>query len=81
MHKLQSATAYLETILEMYQRKEAPLKLAEQLQGVIGVIRGIRREVLIQELTTILHNEDLPESGRKEKVGKIFQLLAKETSP
>jgi DNA-binding FrmR family transcriptional regulator len=62
VHKLQSATAYVETILEMYQRKEAPLKLVEQLQGVIGMIRGIRREVLTQELTTILHNEDLPET-------------------
>ena len=36
--KLQSAIAYLETILELYQRNESALKLAEQLQAVIGVI-------------------------------------------
>jgi hypothetical protein len=81
VHKFQSATAYLETILEMYQRKEAPLELAEQLQGVIGVIRGIRWEVLTQELKTVLNTEDLPEAARKKKVGKIFQLLAKDGSP
>jgi hypothetical protein len=78
--KLHSATAYLETLLELYQRRETPMKLAEQLQGVIGMIRGIRREVLTRELTAVLHNEDLPEAGRIEKVGKIFQLLAKDTS-
>jgi hypothetical protein len=30
----------------MYQRKEAPLELAEQLQAVIGVIQKIRWELL-----------------------------------
>jgi hypothetical protein len=72
---LQSATAYLETILELYQNKEAPLELAEHLQAVIGMIQKIRWELLIRELTTILHNEALPAATRKEKVVKIFQLL------
>ena len=73
--KLHSATAYLEALLGLYQRKETPMKIAEQLQGVIGMIRGIRQEVLTRELTSVLHNEDLPEAIRKQKVGALFQLL------
>jgi hypothetical protein len=73
--KLQSATAYVETFLELYQSNEDPLELAGQLQAAIDVLREIRREVLLQELTTVLHNEDLPETVRNEKVVKIFQLL------
>jgi hypothetical protein len=68
---LQSATAYLETIQEKYQDKEAPLELVQPLHAVIGMLQEIRREILLQELTTVLHNEDLPR-----KVVKIFQLLA-----
>jgi hypothetical protein len=52
----------------MYQRKEAPLELAEQLQAVIGVIQKIRWELLTWELTTILHNEALSAATRKERV-------------
>jgi hypothetical protein len=78
VRKLQSATASLETILERYQGNEDPLELAEQLQAVIKLIRGIRREVLLQELTTVLHNEDLPTATRKDKVVKLFQLLARQ---
>jgi DNA-binding FrmR family transcriptional regulator len=75
IRKLQSATAYLETIQELYQSNEDPLELAGQLQAAIGVLREIRREVLLQELTTALHNEDLQETVRNEKVVRIFQLL------
>jgi DNA-binding FrmR family transcriptional regulator len=75
-HKLRSVTVYLETIMEMYQSKGDPLTLAEQLQGVVNAIQKIRRESLTQELTTVLDNEALPAATRKEKVAKIFQLLA-----
>jgi NAD(P)H-nitrite reductase large subunit len=74
--KLQSAIAYLETFLELYQRKEDPLELVQPLHTVMGMLQEIRREVLLQELTTVLNNEDLPRAERKEKVVKIFQLLA-----
>jgi hypothetical protein len=89
VHKLQSATAYVETILELYQRnvrgsqtsrrsqrKVAPLELVQSLQAVVDVLHEIRREVLLQELTTVLHNEALPTAARNEKVVKIFQSLA-----
>jgi hypothetical protein len=74
--KLESATAYVETFLELYQRNQVPLELVEPLDTVMGILQEIRREVLRQELTTILNNEDLPEIVRNEKVVKIFQLLA-----
>jgi hypothetical protein len=73
--KLQSATAYVETFLELYQRKEDPLELVHPLQTVMGILQEIRREVLTRELTTVLNNEDLSETVRNEKVVKIFQLL------
>jgi DNA-binding FrmR family transcriptional regulator len=76
VRKLQSATAYIETIQELYQRKEARLELVQLLQAVGGMLHEIRREVLLQELTSVLHNEALPPATRKEKVVKIFQLLA-----
>jgi hypothetical protein len=76
VQKLQSATAYLETIQEIYQSKEAPLELVQSVQTVVGMLQEIRREVLLQELTSVLHNEALPTAARKEKVVKIFQLLA-----
>jgi hypothetical protein len=74
--KLQSATAYVETFLELYQGNEDPLELIQPLHAVMGMLQDIRREVLLQELTTVLNNEDLPETVRNEKVVKIFQLLA-----
>jgi hypothetical protein len=61
--------------MELYQRKEDPLELVQPLHTVMGMLHEIRREVLTQELTTVLHNEDLPETARKEKVVKIFHLL------
>jgi hypothetical protein len=76
VRKWQSATAYLEAIQEKYQDKEAPLELAEHLHAVIGVLKEIHREVVIQELRSVLNNEDLPATRRKEKVIKLFQLLA-----
>jgi DNA-binding FrmR family transcriptional regulator len=72
--KFQSEIAQLEAILNLYQRKEDPLKLAQQLQAVIGTVNEIRWDLLTQELTTVLHNEDLPAARRKEKVVRIFQL-------
>jgi hypothetical protein len=80
IQKLQLAAVYLETIQELYQDKEAQLELIEPLQEVLSMIRGIRREVLTQELMSVLNKEDLPEVARKEKVRKVFQLLAKEKS-
>jgi DNA-binding FrmR family transcriptional regulator len=74
--KLRSATAYVETILELYQSKEDPLLLAQQLKSVSGLLHEIRRELLTQELTAILRNEALPVATRNEKVVKIFQSLA-----
>jgi hypothetical protein len=87
--KLQWATASIETIQELYkrnvrgsqtsrryQRKEARLELVQLLQAVVGMLHEIRREVLLQELTRILHNEALPPAARKEKVAKIFKSLA-----
>jgi hypothetical protein len=59
----------------MYQRKEAPLELIQPLHAVLGMLHEIRREILLQELTIVLHNEDLPTATRKEKVVKLFQLL------
>jgi hypothetical protein len=76
VRKLQSAIAYLETIQEKYQVKEAPLELVQPLQAVMGMLQEIRREVLTRELTTVLRNEALPAAERNEKVVKIFQLLA-----
>jgi hypothetical protein len=73
--KLQSATASVETFLELYQRKEDPLALVQPLQRVMGMLQEIRRQVLRQELTTVLNNDDLPETERNEKVVSIFQLL------
>ncbi len=61
--------------LELYQRKEDPLELVQPLHPVMGMLQEIRREVLLPELTTVLNNEDLPETVRNEKVVKIFQLL------
>ena len=77
VRKMESATTYVETLQELYQRKEAPLELVQALQEVVGLLQEIRREVLLQELTRVLHNGDLPRAERKEKVVKIFQLLAK----
>jgi hypothetical protein len=79
--KLQSATAYVETFLELYHRNKDPLELVHPLQTVMGMLQEIRREVLTRELTTVLHNDDLPETVRNEKVIRIFQLLAKDESP
>jgi hypothetical protein len=76
IRKLQSATAYLETIQEVYQDKEAQLELIEPLQAVVSMLQEVHREVLLRELTTVLHNEDLPTATRKDKVAKLFQLLA-----
>jgi hypothetical protein len=73
--KLQSATAYLETIQEKYQDKELPLELIEPLHAVVSMLQEIRREILLQELTTFLHDEAIPAVIRNETVGKIFQLL------
>ncbi len=73
--KLQSAIAYLETFLELYQRKEDPLALVQPLHAVMGMLQEIRREVLTRELTPVLHNEDLPETVRNEKVVRIFKSL------
>jgi NAD(P)H-nitrite reductase large subunit len=73
--KLQSATAYVETFLELYQRKEDPLELVQPLHAVMGMLQEIRRQILLQELTAVLHNEDLQETVRNEKVVRIFQLL------
>jgi hypothetical protein len=74
--KLQSATASVETFLELYQRKEHPLELVQSPHAVMGMLQEIRREILLQELMTVLHNKDLPEAVRNEKVVRIFQLLA-----
>jgi hypothetical protein len=67
IQKLQSATAYLETIQGKYQDKEAPLALIQPLHAVIGMLQEIRRQILLQELTTILHNEALSRATQKEK--------------
>jgi DNA-binding FrmR family transcriptional regulator len=74
--KLQSATTSLETIQKKYQGKAAPLELIQLLHAVVGMLQEIRREVLLQELTSVLRNEALPAARRKEKVARIFQLLA-----
>jgi hypothetical protein len=76
--KLQAATAYLETIQEKYQDKEAPLKLAEQLHAVIGLLDEIHREVVMQELTSVLQNETLPTATRKATVAKLFHLVVRQ---
>jgi hypothetical protein len=76
IQKLQSATAYVETIQELYQSKGSPLEIVPLLQAVAGMLQEIRREVLLQELTSVMHNEDLPAAKRKEKVEKIFKLSA-----
>jgi DNA-binding FrmR family transcriptional regulator len=76
--KLQSATAQLETILRLYQRNEDPLMLAEQLQGVIGALKKIQREVVTQELQRVLSTEALPAATRKEKVEKLFHLVVRQ---
>jgi hypothetical protein len=76
IHKLQSATVYVETLQELYQRREAPLEIVWALQEMIDLLQEIHREVLLQELTSVMYNEDLPRAERKEKVVKIFQLLA-----
>jgi DNA-binding FrmR family transcriptional regulator len=74
-HRLRSVIVYLETIMEMYESQKNQLLLAQQLKSAIGLLQEIRRELLIQELTTVLHNEDLPETARKEKIATIFHLL------
>jgi sulfite reductase beta subunit-like hemoprotein len=81
--KLQSATAYIEAIQELYQRnvrrsqrREARLEFVQLLQAVGGMLHEIRREVLLRELTSVLHDETVPAATKKEKVVKIFQLLA-----
>jgi DNA-binding FrmR family transcriptional regulator len=76
IRKLQSATTYLETIQVKYQDREDPLELAQPLQAVVSVLQEIRREVLLQELTTVLHTKAISAATRKEKVVKIFQSLA-----
>jgi hypothetical protein len=70
--KLQAATAKLETIRKLYQSKEAPIELVEHLQAVIGVLKEIQREVVIQELTRVVSNEALPTATRKATVTKLF---------
>jgi DNA-binding FrmR family transcriptional regulator len=75
--KLQSATAQLETIRELYQNNEDPLMLAEQLQGVIGALKKIRSEVVIQELTRVVNTEALPAATRKATGAKLFQLMVR----
>jgi DNA-binding FrmR family transcriptional regulator len=75
--KLQSATAQLETIRELYQNNEDPLMLAEQLQGVIGALKKIRSEVVIQELTRVVNPEALPAATRKATGAKLFQLMVR----
>jgi hypothetical protein len=75
VRKLQSATAYLETFQEMYQDKAAPLELIAPLHAVVEMLKEIHREVLLQEVRSVLHNADLPAVVRKEKVVTIFQLL------
>jgi hypothetical protein len=74
--KLQAATTYVETLQELYQSREAALEIVQALQEVIDLLQEIRREVLRQELTSVLHNETLSVETRKERVAKIFQLLA-----
>jgi hypothetical protein len=74
--KLHSAITYVETLQELYQGKEPPLEIVQALQEVVGLLQEIRREVLLQELTRVLHNGDLPEAVRNEKVGRIFKSLA-----
>jgi hypothetical protein len=76
VRKLQSATTSLAAIQEKYQDKAAPLELVPLLQVVMGMLQENRREILLQELTTVLHNEAIPAATRKEKVVKIFQSLA-----
>jgi hypothetical protein len=66
----------VETFLELYQRKEDPLALVQPLRTVMGMLQEIRREVLFQELRSVLRNEDLPEAIRNKKVVTIFRLLA-----
>jgi phosphopantothenate synthetase len=51
-------------------------EIVQALQEVIDLLQEIRREVLRQELTSVLHNETLSVETRKERVAKIFQLLA-----
>jgi hypothetical protein len=75
IRKLQSATAYLETIQKKYQDKDAPLELIELLHEVVEMLKEIHREVLIQELRNVLHNANLPAAKRKKKVVTLFQLL------
>ena len=73
--KLQSATAYLETFQEMYQDKAALLELIEPLHAVGKMLKVIHREVVLQEVRSVLHHTDLPVAIRKKKVGALFQLL------
>jgi hypothetical protein len=80
VQKLQSTTAYLETILEKYQNNEEPLLLAEQLQGVSGALKKIYREVVLQELTRVVNNEALPAATRKATGAKLFQLMVRQNS-
>jgi hypothetical protein len=61
VRKLQSAITYVEIIHESYQRKEAPLEIVQALQEVVGLLQEIRREVLLQELTSVLSNDDCPQ--------------------
>ncbi len=73
--KLQSAAAYLETCQEMYQDKEEPLALIESLHAVVSMLEEIRREILRQELATVLRSETRLTAMQKKKVVNIFQLL------
>jgi hypothetical protein len=73
--KLQSATAYLGTAQEMYQDDEAAIDLLHPLTAVVSMLQEIRREILLQELRSVLHNADLPAAIRKKKVVAIFQLF------
>jgi DNA-binding FrmR family transcriptional regulator len=75
IRKVQSATAYLETAQEMYQDKEAPLELVQLLEAVIGVLQEIRRDVITQELTSVLENEALPAATRKAGEAKQLTLI------
>jgi DNA-binding FrmR family transcriptional regulator len=76
--KLQSAIVYLETIMEVYQSKEDPLELVQALQSVIGVLKEIHREVITQELTSVLSNEALPVATRNATVEKLFQVVVRQ---
>ena len=59
----------------MYQDKEVPLALIEPLHAVGSMLQEIRREILLQELATVLRSETRWTAIQKEKVVALFQLL------